>query len=98
MEALFTCTDEDGGSGVATCDGPDRLDTASIGAKSFDVVATDAAGNTRTETVTYRVIYAYGEVKEPISKDGTSVFKAGSTVPVRFLPPTTTSAVSAERR
>ncbi|HHU09789.1 MAG TPA: SGNH/GDSL hydrolase family protein [Intrasporangiaceae bacterium] len=84
VEALFTCTDEDGGSSVATCDGPDRLDTASIGAKSFDVVATDAAGNTRTETVTYRVIYAYGEVKEPISKDGTSVFKAGSTVPVRF--------------
>jgi lysophospholipase L1-like esterase len=84
VEALFTCTDEDGGSGVATCVGPQTLDTSTIGARTFDVTTTDAAGNSRTETIAYRVIYAYGEIREPINKDGTSVFKAGSTIPVRF--------------
>ncbi|WP_137158644.1 PxKF domain-containing protein [Blastococcus sp. CCUG 61487] len=84
VEALFTCTDEDGGSGVATCAGPATLDTSSIGTKTFEVTTSDEAGNSRTEAVTYRVIYAYGEVREPINLDGSSVFKAGSTVPVKF--------------
>ena len=84
VEALFTCTDEVGGSGLATCGGPATLDTSSIGAKSFDVTTTDVAGNTRTEAVPYRVVYAYGEIREPINLDGSSVFKGGSTVPVKF--------------
>jgi hypothetical protein len=35
-------------------------------------------------TVTYKVIYAYGEVRQPINADGTSVFRAGRVVPVKF--------------
>jgi len=84
VDARFTCTDEDGGSGVATCEGPGRLDTSSMGPKSFAVTTTDGAGNSRTETISYRVVYAYGEIREPINRDGSSVFKAGSTVPVKF--------------
>jgi len=82
--AVFTCTDEAGGSGVASCVGPAELDTSSIGAKSFEVVTSDVAGNRRTETVGYVVVYAYGEIRQPINRDGSSVFKAGSTVPVKF--------------
>jgi hypothetical protein len=84
VAAMFACTDEDGGSGLATCTGPATLDTSSIGAKSFDVTTTDAAGNSRTQSFGYRVVYAYGEIREPINRDGSSVFKAGSTVPVKF--------------
>lgn len=84
VEALFTCTDEAGGSGVATCDGPTTLDTSTIGQHSFEVVTTDHAGNRSVATIGYRVIYAYGEIRQPINRDGSSVFKAGSTVPVKF--------------
>ena len=84
VEAQFTCTDEVGGSGVASCTGPDTLDTSSVGNKTFTVVTTDHAGNTRTESVVYKVVYAYGELRQPINPDGSSVFKAGSTVPVKF--------------
>lgn len=84
VPALFTCTDEDGGSGESECTGPDSLDTSSVGTHEFTVTATDEAGNSRTQRFSYRVIYAYGEVLEPINRDGSSVFKAGSTVPVKF--------------
>ena len=84
VQAQFTCTDEQGGSGVATCTGPASLDTGSVGSKTFTVTTTDNAGNQRTETFGYRVTYAYGDVRQPINRDGSSVFKAGSTVPVKF--------------
>jgi lysophospholipase L1-like esterase len=84
VEAQFTCTDEEGGSGVATCDGPGSLDTSSAGSKTFQVTTRDHAGNEATETVTYRVIYAYGEIRQPINADGSSVFRAGRVVPVKF--------------
>lgn len=84
VPAQFTCTDEPGGSGVASCTGPGNLDTSSVGTKTYSVVTTDNAGNTRTATVTYRVTYAYGEVRQPINANGSSVFKTGSTVPVKF--------------
>jgi lysophospholipase L1-like esterase len=84
VEAQFTCTDEEGGSGVAVCDGPEWLDTSSVGTKTFEVVTRDNAGNQATETVTYRVIYAYGEIRQPIDADGSSVFRAGRVVPVKF--------------
>ena len=84
VPAQFACTDEDGGSGVASCVGPELLDTSSTGTKTLEVTTTDHAGNNRTRTIAYRVAYAYGEVLEPIDRDGSSVFKAGSTVPVKF--------------
>jgi hypothetical protein len=51
----FTCTDETGGSGVASCTGAATLDTSSVGPKTFTVTATDNAGNTSTSSVTYAV-------------------------------------------
>lgn len=84
VPAQFTCTDESGGSGVASCSGPASLDTSSVGSNSFQVLTTDEAGNSHTVTVSYKVIYAYGQVRQPINEDGSSAFKAGSTVPVKF--------------
>jgi lysophospholipase L1-like esterase len=84
VEAQFTCTDEEGGSGVADCDGPEWLDTDSVGTKTFTVTTRDVAGNEAVETFTYEVIYAYGEVRQPINRDGSSTFRAGRVVPVKF--------------
>ena len=86
--AAYSCADEAGGSGLASCVGTvpngGALDTSSVGTKTFTVNASDIAGNPATKTVTYAVLYRFGGVLQPVNTDGTSIFKAGSTVPVKF--------------
>lgn len=57
--ASYTCADEDGGSGLASCTGTvlpgEALDTSTSGLKTFEVTAIDNAGNDATVTVTYNV-------------------------------------------
>jgi hypothetical protein len=57
--ADYGCTDESGGSGVASCSGPvasgAAIDTSAPGTFSFTVTGTDTAGNTTTATKTYTV-------------------------------------------
>ena len=57
VNADYSCTDAT--AGIASCTGPVAsgapIDTATPGAKSFAVIATDAAGNTATVTHTYTV-------------------------------------------
>jgi alpha-tubulin suppressor-like RCC1 family protein len=65
-----------------------------VGAFNFNATATDRAGNTATVTGTYRVIYRFDGFLQPINDTGhaqicgdgcvTSIFKGGSTVPVKF--------------
>ena len=68
VAAHYTCSD--GGAGTSSCTGtvPDGnpIDTSSVGAKTFVVNASDAAGNTSSATVTYtvkRMLSAVGPVK-----------------------------------
>lgn len=88
VHADYSC-DDPGGSGVATCAGPVAdgapIDTASVGAKSFTVNATDNAGNPSSSTHTYTVVYDFEGFFSPV--DNLPVLnsvKAGSSVPVRF--------------
>lgn len=60
------------------------LVTASVGAKTLSVTVTDKAGNKTASTRAYHVRYVYGGVLPPIDQDGSSVFKLGSVVPVKF--------------
>jgi hypothetical protein len=46
--------------------------------------ATDTSGNIATATQLVTVTYAFGGIRPPVKGDGSSVFKAGSTVPVKF--------------
>ncbi len=46
--------------------------------------ATDAAGNIGTESFTVTVTAAWSNVLQPVNADGSSIFKLGSTVPVKF--------------
>ena len=59
VEADYTCADQAGGSGVASCVGTvadgAAIDTGTLGAKTFSVTATDNAGNDQTVSVSYTV-------------------------------------------
>ena len=57
--ADFDCVDDDGGSGIASCDGdvPDGqpIDT-SVGEKNFTVTAVDKEGNRQSAVISYKVV------------------------------------------
>jgi hypothetical protein len=59
VAASYSCADETGGSGVASCAGPvpsgGLLDTGAAGQKTFTVTAADKAGNAATLTRNYTV-------------------------------------------
>ena len=61
-----------------------------VGVFTYTASATDKAGNVRTVTASYRVVYRFDGFLQPINdpvlvpKSARSVFKSGSTVPVRF--------------
>ena len=89
VKAAYACTDGAGGSGIATCSGAvangQAIDTAAIGAKSFTVTATDAVGNSATNTVSYQVVYPFSGFLAPVANPPSiNVVKASSAVPVTF--------------
>ena len=98
VTAAYGCSDPAGGSGLASCNGTVAngapVDTSTVGDKVFTVSARDNAGNESSLTRAYSVRYApagsdcLGQpsrvVLPPLNADGTSVFKAGSAVPVKF--------------
>jgi hypothetical protein len=55
-----------------------------LGNTTVNATAMDASGNSTTCPFTVTVAYAWSGVQQPINADGSSVFKAGSTVPVMF--------------
>jgi hypothetical protein len=91
VSSSYGCSD--GGSGLATCSGPASVDTSSVGSKTFTASGSDVVGNIGSDTNAYSVAYAIGgsclgspghQVLQPINADGSSAFKKGSTVPVKF--------------
>jgi hypothetical protein len=55
VASVFACTDGNGNSGIASCNGPTQIDTANPGDHTFTVTAVDRAGNTATKSVNYVV-------------------------------------------
>jgi hypothetical protein len=93
VNSSYTATD--GGSGLASQTPASGLsiNTATVGAKTFNVTATDNVGNVSTQSASYSVVYAPAglcplgpgrTILQPINADGSSVFKQGSTVPAKF--------------
>ena len=60
------------------------VDTSSVGPKDVTFTAVDNAGNSDTKDCTYSVVYDFGGFLPPVSLDGRSLFKLGSTIPVKF--------------
>jgi len=72
---------------VGTVASGSNIDTSTAGPHTFKVTATDNAGNTFTQTVTYNVGYKFSGFLPPLKVKGkqqTLQFKAGSTIPVKF--------------
>jgi hypothetical protein len=89
VAAAYSCTDQAGGSGVATCAGTVAngalIDTSSFGAHTFEVSTTDHAGNSASRTVSYSVAYDFDGFRWPVKNmPNVNRWKAGMPVPVRF--------------
>jgi hypothetical protein len=61
------------------------IDTASFGAKSFNVTATDVAGNSATTTVAYSVPFASAGVLSPLSPNKISLVSGSAAVKFQVL-------------
>lgn len=83
LNQSVTWTAKDDLSGLDTS-ASGSIDTSKVGSKTQTITATDKAGNTTTKEIHYQVVYTYSGVLQPINSDGKSIFKAGSTVPVKF--------------
>ena len=86
-----TCTASDSFSGVAACNVTVTGGKANgVGTFTYTATATDKASNSATQTGTYQVVYRFDGFLQPINDTahqiGTSisVFKAGSTIPVKL--------------
>jgi hypothetical protein len=77
-------TDAVDGPGTATCT-PASGTTFAVGSTTVTCTATDGHNNTATSTFKVNVAYSWSNFLQPINVTGTqSVFKLGSTVPVKF--------------
>jgi hypothetical protein len=86
-----TSVDQVGLSGSAGCTGVLTSGTGiGVGTFSYTATATDRAGNITTQTIHYTIKYSFSGFRQPINDTAhqtgqlTSIFKAGSTVPVKF--------------
>jgi hypothetical protein len=89
VAAAYSCEDQPGGSGVASCEGtvPNGapIDTSSFGTHSFEVRAADGAGNQSSRTVTYSVVYEFDGFMWPVrNTPSVNRWKAAVPVPIRF--------------
>jgi hypothetical protein len=97
VTSAYSCVDN--GSGLALlfgCVGDvangANIDTSTVGGHTFHVGALDQVANASNKEVAYRVLYSTGsclgsaghQVLQPVNADGSSAFKKGSTVPVKF--------------
>lgn len=75
-------------SGVALATGtvPNgaAIDTSTVGTRTFSVTASSNSGNTVVKTLSYTIAYNFLGIIQPIRADGSSIFKPGRTVPVKF--------------
>lgn len=86
-----TCTASDSFSGLASCKVTVSGGNANgVGSFGYTATATDNVGNTTTITGSFKVVYRFDGFLQPINDTAhqvgtaTSIFKAGSTVPVKF--------------
>jgi hypothetical protein len=83
--ATVNVTASDGQSGLGTDpSGTVDVDTSTAGTKTIERTATDNVGHTRTRSCDVLVRYDYGGLRQPVNSDGSSVFRLGSTVPLKL--------------
>jgi len=78
-----TATDENPAEPEVICT-PSSGGTFALGETIVTCTAQDKAGNEATGTFKVTVNYAWSGVLQPIKADGSSIFKLGRTIPVKF--------------
>jgi hypothetical protein len=78
-----TATDIVDGAVTPACT-PVSGSTFALGSNTVTCTATDAHHNTATGSFLVQVQYAWSGILQPVNADGTSIFKLGSTVSVKF--------------
>jgi hypothetical protein len=79
-----SATDDVDGSVNVSCT-PSSGSTFAVGTTTVTCTARDAAGNSATKTFTVTVtVLSWSFFLQPINSDGSSIFKQGNTVPVKF--------------
>jgi hypothetical protein len=89
VTADYSCTDQPGGAGVASCQGTvptgSSIDTATIGPKTFAVNAIDGARNASATSRDYSVVYDFAGFFSPIAAYPTAnAVRAGDSIPLKF--------------
>ena len=88
VNANYSCADEPGGSGIATCAGTaangTAIDTSTIGPHSFTVDATDNAGNPASVTHNYTVTDVTAPVITLTTPAANATYAQGATVNAAF--------------
>ncbi len=98
VPVTYSCADESGGSGVASCTGViaaaggtrsvpatgATVNTTLVGSQTLTVTAVDKVGNQRSTTKAYTVVYAFAGYFAPVSSTGTTAVKAGSAASLPF--------------
>ena len=86
VTAAYSCADETGGSGLASCAGPvasgSPIDTSSPGVHTFTVTATDEAGNPASQTVGY-IVFGQPSASIQAPRSG-GTYTRNEVVPTRF--------------
>jgi hypothetical protein len=55
-----------------------------LGSTIVQITATDATGHSSAKPFTVKVVYSFAGFLQPINSDGSSIFRAGRTIPVKF--------------
>jgi lysophospholipase L1-like esterase len=83
--ASATIAASDGQSGLAVDPSATvGIDTSSVGPRITSATAEDNVAHSKDASCTTAVQYQFGGLGQPINPDGSSLFKFGSTVPVKF--------------
>ncbi len=84
VNADWSATDVTSGLDTAkgTVESGKAIDTSSVVEHTFEVVATDKAGNTITKDFTYEVVYNFGGFQKPVANEKS--FSGNGTIPVIF--------------
>jgi Tol biopolymer transport system component len=83
--ATAEVTASDADSGLAhDPSGTVEVDTSQVGTQVIERTAVDNVGHERTERCEVLVSYDYGGLLQPVNADGSSVFKLGSTIPLKL--------------
>ncbi len=81
-----------GATSVDSCDGnltssiveTGSVNTSAVGSYTLTYTSTDGSGNHAAVTRTVKVIYTWADLQQPVNLDGSSIFKFGSTIPLKF--------------